>query len=84
MDLQVYGVSCVSIIVALVELAKRSFGLPSRFAAPLAVVLGLFFAFLLKLDQPTVGSWLQVELTGLMAGLSASGLYSGVKSVARG
>jgi len=84
MDLQVYGVSGAGIIIALVELGKRNLGLATRWAAPLAVVLGLLLALLLKLDQPGIGSWLQVELMGLLAGLSASGLYSGGKALAQG
>ena len=76
MDLVIYGLPIAAVIVGLVELAKGQ-GLPSRYAPVLAVCLGLLFATLGKLDDPTVGTWLQTELLGLITGLSASGLYSG-------
>jgi len=79
MDLVLYGLPIAAVIVGLVELAKGQ-GLPSRYAPVLAVCLGLLFATLGKLDDPTVGTWLQVELLGLITGLSASGLYSGAKA----
>lgn len=83
-ELVIYGVPAAVVILGLVEVAKTSLGLPTRWAAPLAIVLGLLLGALLKLDQPAVGSWLEVELLGLLAGLSASGLYSGGKAVAEG
>jgi len=79
MELVIYGLPIAAVIVGLVELAKGQ-GLPSRYAPVLAVVLGLAFATLGRLDDPTVGTWLQVELLGLITGLSASGLYSGAKA----
>jgi len=79
MDLVIYGLPIAAVIVGLVELAKGQ-GLPYRYAPVLAVCLGLLFATLGKLDDPTVGTWLQVELLGLITGLSASGLYSGAKA----
>lgn len=82
MDLQLYGISGAGLIVALVELLKRSIGLPSRWAGLVAVGFGLLFAALLKLDAPGAGTWLQVMLTGLMAGLSAAGVYSTGKAAA--
>ena len=79
MDLVIYGLPIAAVIVGLVELAKGQ-GLPSRYAPVLAVALGLLFATLGRLDDPTVGTWLQTELLGLITGLSASGLYSGAKA----
>ena len=79
MELVIYGLPIAAVIVGLVELAKGQ-GLPSRYAPVLAVCLGLLFATLGRLDDPTVGTWLQVELLGLITGLSASGLYSGAKA----
>ncbi len=83
MDLVIYGLPIAAVIVGLVELAKGQ-GLPSRYAPVLAVVLGLAFATLGRLDDPTAGTWLQVELLGLITGLSASGLYSGARAVRNG
>lgn len=79
MELVLYSIPIAAVIVALVEIAKGQ-GLPSRYAAPLALGLGLLFATLAKLDNPAAGTWLEVELLGLVTGLSASGAYSGVKA----
>jgi hypothetical protein len=64
----------VPVILALVEVAKRT-GLPNKYAPVLSVVLGVVF----------VGIWGDSVLTdalfeGLVTGLTASGLYSGVKA----
>ncbi len=80
MDLQLYGISGAALIVALVELLKRSIGLPSRYAGLVAVAFGILLGIALKLDSPGAGSWLQMLLTGLLSGLSAAGLYSGTKA----
>jgi hypothetical protein len=83
MELVVYSVPVAALIVGLVEMAKRSFRMSARWAAPLAVLLGVIFAAAAKLDQPTMGTWLQVVMLGLLTGLSAAGLYSGGKAMAR-
>ena len=83
MELVVYSVPVAALIVGLVEMAKRSFRMSARWAAPLAVLLGVIFAAAAKLDQPTMGTWLQVVMLGLLTGLSAAGLYSGSKAMAR-
>lgn len=64
----------IPVIVALVEVAKRT-GLTSRFAPILSVGLGL--VLLGVWGGETVSLNL---LEGLIAGLSASGAYSGVKA----
>ena len=79
MDLVLYGIPIAALIIGLVEVAKRQ-GLPDRYAPVAAILLGLVFATLGKLDAPTSGTWLQVELLGLMTGLAAAGMYSGVKA----
>lgn len=83
MDFSLYGVPIAALIVGLVEVAKRQ-GLPVRFASPLALALGLLFALLARLEDPSLGTWLQMALQGLVTGLVASGLYSGVKSAVLG
>ena len=83
MELVVYSVPVAALIVGLVEMAKRSFRMSARWAAPLAVLLGVIFAAAAKLDQPAMGTWLQVVMLGLLTGLSAAGLYSGGKAMAR-
>lgn len=64
----------VPIIIALVQVAKVT-GLPSRFAPILSVVLGLGVFYIG--GDASVGDNL---FEGLVAGLAASGLYSGVKA----
>jgi len=81
-SLVLYGVPAAGLIVALVEVIKRSTGLPSRWAPLLAVGLGIALGVLARLDDPTHGTWLQTILLGLLAGLGASGLYSGGKALA--
>lgn len=65
----------VPIVLALVEVAKRS-GLSSKWAPALSVALGLLMLGV----WGTEGDVLQNLLEGLVAGLSASGVYSGVKA----
>ena len=65
----------VAIIVALVSAAK-SVGYPSRWAPLLS--LGLGVVYYVAFPQ---GSIQTSVLYGIISGLSASGLYSGVKAV---
>lgn len=60
------------IVIGLVEVIKRATGIESRFAPAVSLVLGIGVFYLL-------GSWAwQMNvLGGLLAGLSASGLYAG-------
>jgi hypothetical protein len=78
-----YGIPIAAIIIGLVELAKGSLGLPARWAAPLAVLLGVLFAVLGWLEMEAGASLVEAVLLGIMTGLSAAGLYSGSKAVAR-
>lgn len=66
MELAIY----IGLTTALVELIKR-LGLNSRFAPVLSLLIGLGFAFYAKADL----------VSGLVIGLSASGLYSGQKAM---
>lgn len=56
-------------VIALVEALKMA-GLPSKFAAIGAIVLGAAFGFI-------IGD----VISGLLYGLSASGIYSGYKAM---
>ncbi len=64
----------VPILIALVSAAKTA-GLPSRYAPLLSVVLGIVAFMLFATGYP-----LDKVFEGLLAGLAASGLYSGVKA----
>jgi 4-amino-4-deoxy-L-arabinose transferase-like glycosyltransferase len=82
MELVIAGIPMAAVIVALVELMKAQ-GLPSRYAAPVAVGLGVLFAVCAKVaaGNPEFASWVEAILVGILAGLSASGLYSGTRAV---
>jgi len=73
---EINGIALVPLIVGVVEVAKQV-GLPVRFAPLLSLLLGLGAGFFLH------GSSLALSVvTGLMIGLSASGLYSATKTIA--
>ncbi|MCC6179477.1 MAG: hypothetical protein IT305_29560 [Chloroflexi bacterium] len=74
------GVLIVPTIVGLVEAAKR-LGLGGAYAAPLAVALGLMASvgYALASDVPGGTAVADAVVQGLALGLSAVGLYSGVR-----
>jgi len=65
--------AAVPLILGLVEIIK-GFGVPKKYLAPVAVVLGVLLALLVK--GPTIDN----GIIGLAIGLAASGLYSGGKA----
>ena len=77
------GIALVPLIVGLVEMAKR-LGLGAAWAAPLAVGLGLLASvgWTVALGSASASSseaLARATLMGIALGLSASGLYSGLK-----
>lgn len=66
-----------AIVFGLIEIAKRV-GMPSKFAPALAVVLGILLNWLSGWQG--VGN---VIVGGIIAGLSAVGLFSGTKNTYR-
>lgn len=85
-ELMIGGVPLVALIVALVELAKQTMGLDSQYAPVVAVVLGIALAVGIQVSQifPLFGTWFQVIVLGMVAGLLACGIYSGVKATRGG
>ena len=68
-------------VLALVNLAKQM-GLPSKAAAPLAVVLGVLLAVA---DHLLAGTGVyDAAASGLILGLAAAGLYDAARIVAPG
>ena len=65
----------IAVIVGLAEAIKRAFKLPSRFAPLIAIALGILATVSFSGLDP------MVVFQGVVAGLSASGLYSGTRSV---
>jgi hypothetical protein len=68
----------VPIIVALVQMFKMTTWVQDRFAPFLAVALGILLAFLFGEDLGH--DWSHIIFTGIIYGLSSSGLYSGIKT----
>lgn len=70
--------AAIPIVIGVVSLIK-SFGMDSKWAGLLSLVMGLFLSFLAG-----GSNMLDVVLQGLVVGLSASGLYSSTKSTVKG
>src|SRR5215208_4815922 len=69
-----FGVLVVPVIIGLVEVAKGT-GLSARWAAPMALALGLALSLIAADSGTTMAS---AVMRGLALGLSASGLYAAV------
>lgn len=74
----VWGIALVPLIVGMVQAVKDGGFIESRFSSLFAVALGVAAGFLVKGTTP------EALITGIAYGLSASGLYSGVKAVSGG
>lgn len=79
MDGSFTGVAIVPLVVGLSEILKR-FGLNIKFVPIVNLVMGLAIGILL-LNPTNIRAGM---IQGLFIGLSASGLYSGVKNVMQG
>jgi len=80
MSLAVFEVLAAGVIVGLVQVAKES-GMTGRYASLLSVVLGIVAAIGFKAGDVLTDAWPLVVLAGIIAGLSAAGLYSGQKAL---
>jgi hypothetical protein len=72
------GTAIIPIIVALVQMFKMTTWVKDRFAPFLAVALGILLSFLFGEDLGH--DWSHIIFTGIIYGLSSSGLYSGIKT----
>lgn len=72
------GTAIIPIIVALVQMFKMTTWIQDRFAPFLSVALGIVLAFLFGEDFGH--DWSNIIFTGIIYGLSSSGLYSGIKT----
>lgn len=77
--MEIYNVAIIPLIVGITELLKM-LGLPAKFAAVAAVVLGVVIGII----YVAPGDIAKGVLVGLSLGLAASGLYSGVKNTNEG
>jgi hypothetical protein len=75
MDFEYAGLALIPIIIGLVEVMKK-LGMPDKLAAIPSLILGLA-AGIFYISPGDVKTGI---VTGIFMGLSASGLYSGVKS----
>ena len=80
MDLEYGGILVVPTIVGLVEAAKR-LGVPTAYAAPLAVGIGVAISVGYTVAAGLPGGTLLADATlrGMALGLSSAGLYSTVR-----
>ena len=67
----------IAIVVGLTEVIKRSAGINTRYIPLVSLALAIGLAFL-GAEAPVSN----IIFTGIIVGLSASGLYSGGKAVA--
>lgn len=80
MEFAVFGVAAPVVIMALVELIKRLFGIDGKWAILAAVVVGLVLSTANHLAGivPAFGEWYQVVIAGMFMGLAACGVYDTV------
>lgn len=69
----------VPLIVALVQIIKMTGVIPEKYSPFVAIGAGILISFLLAHEQR---DWSANILAGILFGLAASGLYSGVKASA--
>jgi len=74
------GLACVPVLIGLVEVCKRWIA-DDRWYAPIAIALGVIINCAIAYQAGT--DYLLAVLIGVVAGLAASGLYSGSKAVSR-
>jgi hypothetical protein len=78
-SLAVGAVAVVPIIVAIVQALKMTGKLPNKFAPLVSIAVGILVGFIFRHDTQNLS---QTILAGVIYGLSASGLYSGIKTTA--
>ena len=76
MDITIYDIMILPLIIGLVEMLKKS-GLPVKLLPVVAIILGVVVGVV----YISPGDIPQGVLVGVAVGLSASGLYSGGKTV---
>ncbi len=80
MGFAVFGVAATIVIVALVELLKRVFGIEGKWAILAAVLIGIVLSLANQVAQivPWFAVWYQAVLVGVFGGLAACGMYDTV------
>ena len=75
-----FGLAGVPVVLALVELVKRTVEPPGRYVPLISVLIGVAFDVLVGMGLLGLPPGAAV-LTGLIVGLAASGLYSAGRAV---
>lgn len=78
MNIEIYDVALIPATMGLVEVAKSA-GLPSKYAPIVSLIIGTSLGVATSLDNIGRGA-----IVGIAIGLSASGLYSGTKTLTKG
>jgi hypothetical protein len=77
-SITVGAAATVPIIVALVQVIKMTGWVQDKYAPFASIGAGILVSFLLANSEAR--DWGQVVLSGILFGLAASGLYSGIKT----
>lgn len=82
MEFVVFGVAAPIVIVALVELLKKLFGIEGKWAILAAVLVGLALSVANHLAKivPGFAQWYQVVVVGVFGGLAACGIYDAART----
>ena len=78
MNFDYNGIALIPIITLIIDVLKRA-GLPNKFAAIVSIILGMIFGVFFQ-STPDLKERI---LTGIIMGMSASGLYSSGKAVTK-
>jgi hypothetical protein len=70
----------IALIIGIVEAFKRAFTIPKRFIPLLSLLMSIVYVLIFKGEVPLT----EALFTGIVIGLSASGLYSGGKTAIKG
>lgn len=77
-DISPFVMASVPFIIGIVQLIKNAFGLSDRYAPVVSLACGVL-AGIIACDV-----WQVIVVQGMIAGLMASGLYSGGKAIVKG
>ena len=86
------GVTGAAVVMAIVAMIRQTLPLPDRFTTALAVAVGIGWNVALRtttdaadaVDGVATAPWTATVLTGVLAGLAASGLWSAGKQIRNG
>lgn len=86
------GVAGAAVVLAMVALIRQTLPIPDRFTGSLAVLVGIGLNIALRasavatdvIEGVSEPSWTATILTGILAGLSATGLWEAGKAVQGG